>query len=257
MTREPTAVTFRFAGRIALVSGAAGDIGWAIVRAFASAGATVLALDGDRAMLDERRASSADAIVPLVVDLTDDDAVAACVEDAQARFGGIDILVNNAAAPSVRATLDKLDRQAWDRTMAVNVDGAFSLTRHVLRGMRSRRSGVIITIASQLGHVAAPGSGAYSASKAALIALTRSIALDHAAEGIRAVSLSPGAVLTERIVKLFGSGGAATAALAPRHPLGRLGTADEIAFATLVLASDQAGFITGTDLVMDGGYTAQ
>lgn len=258
MTRAATRLSFDFTGRVALVSGAAGDIGRAIVSAFATSGARVVALDRDQAALEHRMGETTETTVfPVAVDLADADAVRACVEDAQVRHGGIDILVNNAAYRSVRATIDVQDGASWEQTIAVNLTGAFTLTGTVLRGMRSRKSGVIVNIASQLGHVAVPGSAAYSASKAALIALARSIALDHAAEGIRAVSLSPGAVLTERLVGLYGSAEAATEALAPRHPIGRLGTPDEVAAAVLFLASDQAGFITGTDLVMDGGYTAQ
>jgi NAD(P)-dependent dehydrogenase (short-subunit alcohol dehydrogenase family) len=258
VARQATRLTFDFSGRVVMLTGAAGDIGWAIASAFALSGATVYALDRDREALDSRMAGASSASIhPGAVDLTDHDDVAASVSGVEALSGGIDILVNNAAYKSVRARIDEQDRASWDQTLAVNLTGAFTLTAQVLPGMRSRQSGVIVNIASQLGHVAVPGSAGYSASKAALIALTRSIALDHAAEGIRAVSLSPGAVLTERLVQFHGSAKAVTDALAPRHPAGRLGTADEVASAVLFLASDQAGFITGTDLVMDGGYIAQ
>lgn len=260
MARAPTKLVFGFEGRTALVTGAAGDIGWAVVSAFRDSGATVIATDRDedalKARLDDSDQSSGTCHL-LCLDLVDDAAVASAVQDAEARFGGVDILVNNAAHGSARATLDMLDRGTWDATFAVNVDGVFALTRHVLPGMRQRGAGAIVNIASQLGHVVSPGSGAYSATKAALISLTRSIALDHAGDGIRAVSISPGAVLTDRLVDIFGSREEATEALARKHPLGRLGTVAEVAAAVLFVASDQAGFITGADLLVDGGYTIQ
>ncbi|MGB6118448.1 MAG: SDR family oxidoreductase [Mesorhizobium sp.] len=257
MRRQPTRLVFDFTGRVAVVTGAAGDIGWAIASAFSASGATVHALDQDRGPLDARLATSPSSnIHPLAVDLTDMEAVSDAVSSIEKRSGGIDILVNNAAYRSVRATIAEQDTASWEQTFAVNVTGAFALTRQVLAGMRARCHGVIVNIASQLGHVATAGSAGYSASKAALISMTRSIALDHAAEGIRAVSLSPGAVMTERLVSLYGSEEAVTAALAPKHPIGRLGTPEEVASGVLYLASDQAGFITGSDLLMDGGYTA-
>lgn len=259
MGAAPTRLEFGFEGRVALVSGAAGDIGWAIARAFHAAVATVVATDRDKDGLHERMADLDEAArcVPVVLDLTNEAALQAGLEPILERLGRVDILVNNAAHEPARGTLDAIGRDRWDATLAVNLGGAFLLVRHVLPYMRRQRSGVVINIASQLGHVSAPGSGAYSASKAALIALTRSIALDHAHEGIRAVSVSPGAVMTGRLRRLFGSDEKAIEALAPKHPLGRLGTPEEIAAAVLFLASDQAGFITGTGLIVDGGYIAQ
>ena len=114
----------------------------------------------------------------------------------------------------------------------------------------------MLNVASQLARVASPGRGAYSASKAGLLALTRSIAVDHATDGIRAVSLSPGAVMTGRLVRRYGSEAAAARALAPRHPAGRLATAREVADAALFLVGERAGFVTGSDMLVDGGYTA-
>lgn len=257
MTRAPTRLIFGFEGRTALVTGAAGDIGWAIVTAFCDSGATVVAVDRDEAALNVRLsslASQSGKCHALALDLVDDTAVAEAVRDAEAKFGAIDILVNNAASSSSRATLDEIDPAVWDTTFAVNIGGVFSLVRHVLPGMRARRHGVVINVASQLGHVVSAGSGAYSATKAAMMSMTRSIAFDHAAEGIRAVSVSPGAILTERVVGIFGSREKAIEALASKHPLGRLGTSEEVASTVLFAASDQAGFITGADLLVDGGY---
>ncbi len=130
------------------------------------------------------------------------------------------------------------------------------MARAVLKPMLAARSGVILNMASQLGHVGAAGRGAYGASKAALIALTRAIAVDYAAHGIRAVSLSPGAVMTSRLLRRYGSSQEAVRVLAPRYPAGRLGTVDEVAEAALFLVGDGAAFMTGTDMLVDGGYTA-
>jgi len=257
VTRAPTRLSCGFEGRTALVTGAAGDIGWAIVTAFCDSGATIVAIDRDEAALNARfsaRTGQSGVCHALQLNLVDDAAVASAVRDVEAKFGAIDILVNNAASSSSRATIDKIDPAVWETTFAVNIGGVFSLVRHVLPGMRQRRHGVVINIASQLGHVVSPGSGAYSATKAAMLSMTRSIALDHAAEGIRAVSISPGAILTERLVGIFGSREKAIEALAPTHPLGRLGKSEEVASTVLFAASDQAGFITGADLLVDGGY---
>jgi len=122
--------------------------------------------------------------------------------------------------------------------------------------MGSGGGGTIINIASQLAHVAMKGRAAYGASKAALIALTRGLAIDHAAEGIRAVSISPGSIMTRRLTDRYGSADAVNAKLALRHPIGRIGTAEEVAAAVTFLAGADASFITGTDVLVDGGYTA-
>jgi NAD(P)-dependent dehydrogenase (short-subunit alcohol dehydrogenase family) len=126
----------------------------------------------------------------------------------------------------------------------------------VLKTMVPAGHGVILNMSSQLGHVGAAGRGAYGVSKAGLMALTRAIAVDYASQGIRAVSLSPGAVLTGRVVRRYGSADQAVQTLAPRYPIGRLGTVDEVADAALFLLGDGAAFMTGSDLLLDGGYTA-
>lgn len=252
-------MAFGFEGRVALVTGAAGDIGWAIVGAFHESGATVVAVDRDGDALKGRAARLADTgrCLTVALDLDAEAGPDRAIGAAIDRFGHVDVLVNNAAHEPLRGTIDAMDLKDWDKTLGVNLGAAFLLTRLILPVMRRRGSGVVVNVASQLAHVAAPGSAAYSASKAALLALTRSIAVDHAHEGVRAVSVSPGAVLTGRLTRLFGSEQAAVAALAPNHPAGRLGSPREVADAVLFLASDQAAFINGADLVIDGGYTAR
>ena len=123
--------------------------------------------------------------------------------------------------------------------------------------MQALSSGVIINIASQLGHVATKGAAPYCTTKGGMLQFTRTLALDHAEDGIRVVALSPGAVLTPRLTEIYGTVEEAEKALKTAYPLGRLGEAEEIAKAALFLASDASSFITGTDLLVDGGYSAQ
>ena len=143
----------------------------------------------------------------------------------------------------------------WDRVFAVNVRGAYLMSRAVLPAMIAAGGGSIIHIASQLGRVAAPARAAYCATKGAIIQLAKAMAVDHAAQNIRVNALSPGAIETERLVLRFGSMDAARHVAGPKHLLGRLGEPDEIAQAALFLASDAASFMTGADMLVDGGYT--
>ncbi len=240
-------------GRVAIVTGAGGDIGMAIARRFADAGASVALLDL-RAVATEGFETG--RALPVACDIGDPQAVSTAVEMVADHFGRIDILVNNAAAETPLGTVCDIPLEKWKQTLDINLTGAFLLCKHAIPLMR-RQGGVILNIASQLGHVTTPGRAAYSASKAALHSLTRSLALDHAGDGIRAVSLSPGAVLTGRVARQAGGDEAAIAALAPLHPIGRIGKPEEIAATALFLVSDDAAFITGTDVLADGGYTAR
>jgi NAD(P)-dependent dehydrogenase (short-subunit alcohol dehydrogenase family) len=236
-------------GRVAIVTGAGGDIGHAIAKRFADAGASI-------ALFDLQAVEAVDPMFPVACDIADPAAVEAAVEKVVAKLGRIDIVVNNAAAETPLGTVCDISLDSWKRTLDVNLTGAFLLCKYAIPHMR-RQGGVILNIASQFGHVTTPGRAAYSASKAALHSLTRSLALDHAGDGIRAVSLSPGAVLTSRVTRQAGGEEQAVAALAPLHPIGRIGTPEEIASTALFLVSDGAAFITGTDVLVDGGYTAR
>ncbi len=247
-------------GRVALVTGAAGDIGLAIARRFVDAGARVALVDRDGAALRSRVAEAfgdaPDAVLAIEADVADPERSRAAVDAALARFGALHLLVNNAAADTPRHPVADLPIDAWRAALDVNLTGAWLMARWAIPAMRAAGGGVVLNVASQLARVASPGRAAYSASKAGLLALTRSIAVDHAADGIRAVSLSPGAVMTGRLLRRYGDEAAVTRALAPRHPAGRIATPTEVADAALFLVGDRAGFVTGSDMLVDGGYTA-
>jgi NAD(P)-dependent dehydrogenase (short-subunit alcohol dehydrogenase family) len=178
--------------------------------------------------------------------------VAATVE----RFGGLDVLLYGAADNEPTATVLELDEAAWDRVLRINLTGAFLMVRAAIPAMIARGGGSVILIASQLGRVASPGRPAYCATKGALIQLARVLAADHAAQGIRANTLSPGAIETRRLLRRHKDMAEARRLMGPKHLLGRLGQPEEIARAAVYLASDASAFMTGSDLLVDGGYTA-
>jgi NAD(P)-dependent dehydrogenase (short-subunit alcohol dehydrogenase family) len=155
------------------------------------------------------------------------------------------------------ATVVECDLATWNRVVAVNLGGAFLMSKFAIPHIARSGGGSVIHIASQLGSVGAPRRVAYCATKGALIQLARAMAMDHAAQGVRVNTLSPGAVETERLVYRFGSIEKAREVSGPRHLLGRLGQPEEIAAAAVFLASDAASFMTGADLLVDGGYTAR
>jgi len=245
--------------RVALVTGAAGDLGAAIAARFLEAGARLALIDVDAAQLKarcERELGASDRVLVLDCNVADPDQARIAVEETARHFGALNILVNNAATESVRTPVADVTVEEWRRTLDVNLTGAWLMAKWAIPHLRQAGGGVILNIASQLGHVATAGSSAYSASKAALLSLTRSIAVDCAADNIRAVSLSPGAVMTSRLTKRYGSEDAVNRALAGKHPVGRIGRPRELAEAALYLVSDGASFVTGSDLLADGGYTA-
>jgi NAD(P)-dependent dehydrogenase (short-subunit alcohol dehydrogenase family) len=248
-------------GKFAIVTGAGGGIGRAISVAFARAGAGVQCAD-----IDVAAASAvAEAIVAeggratfQDVDVGNGASALRAVEAAGAAFGALHILVNNAAVFPPKATILDLDESLWQRALAVNIGGAFHMSRHAIPHISKSGGGSIIHVASQMARVAEPGDTAYCATKAALLGLTRGMALDHAAQGIRVNSLSPGGISTQQMVREFGDMATAERDWGKaRHPWGRLGRPEEIASAALFLASEDSAFMTGADLVVDGGYTAR
>lgn len=250
----------RLKDRFAIVTGAASGIGWAITAEFLRQGAKVSLFDVDvqaAGRLLNDFGEFAERAELIEVDVSDEQAVDSAVAAAQSRFGEPTILVNCAATQTPAATVEELSVHEWTKAFAINVTGTFLVSRAVLPLMRAGGGGAIIHIASQLGSVGVAGFSAYCATKGAILQLTRTMALDHASENIRINSLSPGATLTERLRTRYGTNDAASKALGHLYPMGRLGEADEIAKAAVFLASDDSSFVTGTDLVVDGGYLAR
>ncbi len=246
-------------GKAALVSGAGGGIGRAISLAFVGAGAAVACCDIDEYSAAETAQLIRDAggraiaqSCDVAVEADTRDAVAA----TQRAFGRLDILVSGAAPHDPSGTVLETTLADWERVLAVNLTGSFLLSRAALPLMIAAGGGSIILIASQLGRVGSGGRAAYCATKGALIQLAKVMAIDHAAQNIRVNTLSPGAVETQRTLHRYGSFEAAREAIGPKHLLGRLGRPQEVAAAAVFLASDAASFVTGSDLLVDGGYTA-
>lgn len=247
-------------GCVALITGGGGEIGSAIARKFAEEGANIAVGDLDlekaktavaaiRASGGQAEAFSLDVASPLSCG----EAVDGCVR----MFGYLTSLINVAAAPPSRGTVEGLTLEDWNKTLAVNLTGAFLTCKYAVPEMRRAGGGSITNIASQLGHVGMPGNSAYCTSKAALIFFTRVLAMDHASDNIRANTISPGAIATQRLIgRSGGSFEAATKLHGPRHLLGRLGLPEEVAGAAAYLASPVAAFVTATDLLVDGGYVA-
>jgi NAD(P)-dependent dehydrogenase (short-subunit alcohol dehydrogenase family) len=242
-------------GRVAVITGAAGGIGSAIARSFVSAGALVACVDLEApvATLDSLPRGTGIALAADVSVPGDTQAVA---DAALTTWGQIDVLVNGASPDDPTGSVLDLAPADWARIIDVHLTGAYLMSRAVLPAMIAAKRGSIIHIASQMGRVGAPGRPAYCAAKGALIQLAKAMALDHAADGIRVNALSPGAIETRRMLLRHPTMADARAAIAPRHPIGRLGQPEEIAEGALFLASDASSFMTGADLLIDGGYTA-
>lgn len=250
---------FRLDNRAAVVTGAGHGIGRAIALAFASAGAAVAVFDIDEAAATATAGAIVEAggrSMAARVDVTSESDVAGAVQRAAAALGPPRVLLNGAAAHDPTGTVVDVDAATWSRTFAVNVGGAHLMSRAAIPLMAAAGGGSVIHIASQLGRVGAPGRALYCATKGALIQMAKAMALDHAAQAIRVNTLSPGAIETRRLVMRHGDMETARRRSAPLHPLGRLGQPQEIATAALYLASDASSFMTGADLLVDGGYTA-
>ena len=265
---------FRVDGKVALVTGAARGIGACSARLLAEAGAKVVATNVEsdlaEAVAREIRQAGGEAIARRL-DVTDEEQWQAVIGEAVRTFGGIDVVVNNAGVENMNLVED-MPLRDWRQVMSVNSDGVFLGVKHAIRAMKpggiSGRGGSIINMASICAMIALKGAGSYSAAKAAITNLTKIAAVEcgQNAYGIRVNSIHPGVILTELTkagmedsVKkgLFKSAAEAQAAYASMHPIGRLGEPEDIANAVLYLASDASRFMTGAELVVDGGFIAQ
>jgi len=246
-------------GKNAVVTGAGAGIGRAIALAFAKAGAQVACIDLNAKAAEATRQKaekSGRRAIAVACDVGVESDVMAAAAQVLVAFPAVHVLVNGAAGHDPNGTVLNVSLADWNRVMAVNVGGAFLMSRALLPAMIAAGGGSIIHIASQLGSVAAPNRAVYCTSKGALIQLAKAMATDHAAQNVRVNTLSPGAVETERLVKRFGDMETARRMSGPKHLLGRLGQPNEIAAAAVFLASDASSFMTGSDLLVDGGYNA-
>jgi NAD(P)-dependent dehydrogenase (short-subunit alcohol dehydrogenase family) len=250
-------MTERLTGKVIMITGAASGIGAAIARRCVAEGASVVCADHSSDAAANLAEALGTAAMAVRCDVTDQRSMERAVEAVRARFGRLDGLVHNAAAPSLDGTVVDLSEEQWRLEIDVSLTGAFLASKFAIPLMISGGGGSIVLIASQFGHVATGKAVAYCAAKAGLVHLAKAMAVDHAADGIRVNSLSPGAVATPRLLQRWPDLVAANESLGPAHLLGRIGQPDEIAAAAAFLLSSDAAFVTGTDLLVDGGYATR
>jgi NAD(P)-dependent dehydrogenase (short-subunit alcohol dehydrogenase family) len=247
---------------VALITGGAAGIGRAICLQLAREGAAVAVTDradegGSETLALVEKAGGTG--LSLRMDVSREPQIADAVAQVLRRFGRIDALFNNAGIELSRALHDTTTEE-WDRVLDVNLKGIFLVSRQVLPVMMRQGRGAVVNSSSISGLLGWPGSAAYCASKGGVIALTRQMAVDYAPHGIRVNCICPGSTLTPMIERLFGvekDPEASRRSIEAMHPLGRLARPEEIAEAALFLASEEASFITGAALPVDGGYTAK
>ena len=249
-------------GKVTIVTGAASGIGEAIVRRFLEAGARVVAVDED-VRLPSHLAGAAAAhegcLRCVVGDVAEGITAEAYVREALAAFGRIDVMINNAAVSIVKPITEHTPEE-WDRVMGVNVKSLYWSARAVVPVMKQQGGGLILNTGSISSVVGLPGQGAYGPSKGAVIQITRQMAVEFAADGIRVNAVCPGTVDTPMLRRAAADSGDPPAflhSLESAHPIGRIAAADEIAGFFLFLASDDARFFTGAVLMIDGGFTAR
>jgi 2-keto-3-deoxy-L-fuconate dehydrogenase len=244
----PVAVADRFSGKRALVTGAGSGIGEAVARGLHAEGADVLLADVRAESVEAVAADLGERATPVTLDVRDEQGVRRVA-------GDLDVLANVAGIGST-TTAPETALDTWEDVFAVNARGTFLCCKHAIPAMVARGGGSIVNMGSVAGLVGLRNRAAYCASKGAVIALTRALAIDHVADGVRVNAVCPGTVDSPWVRRLVDDVGESLDALRSRQPMGRLGAPDEIAAAVLYLASDDAAFVTGTAFVIDGGLTA-
>ncbi len=252
----------RFQSAVVVVTGAAVGIGQAALMAFAREGARVVLVDRDRergqALVNDLQRDGYEALA-VGADVSNENDVQAMIRQVVDRWDRLDVLVNNAGV-YMQGDVTQTSLEDWERILRINVTGAFLCSKYAAPVMIAQKRGVIVNVASEAGLVGIQGQVAYNVSKGAMIALTRSCAVDLAGHGIRVNSVCPGTTATplvEAAVNRADDPAAARRHLEQIRPANRLGTPEEIASAILYLASDEAAYATGAILSIDGGYTAQ
>ena len=248
----------RVKGKVAFVSGGARGLG--------AAQATLLAREGASVVIGDLREDEGKALAAAIsaaggeaafvgLDVTDAESWHGAVETAERRFGKVDVLVNNAGVYE-RRNIDETSLNDWDRVMDINSKGVFLGTRTIVPVMKRAGGGSIVNMSSIAGLVGSRISAAYNASKGAVRLLTKTTALQHAKDGIRANSLHPGPSETDMLSQVYPDAEYMKSRLA-EVPLGRFGRVEDVAYGVLFLASDESSYVTGAELVIDGGVTAQ
>lgn len=243
----------RFKDKVVIVTGGASGIGEASVRAFAREGAKVVIADyaeHGQALADEL---GADKALFIKIDVTDFEAVQAMIAQTVTKFGRLDVMFANAGI-AADAPVDELEESAWQRTIDINLSGVYLCDKYAIQQFLKQGGGVIVNCGSIHSHVGKRGVTAYAAAKGGVKLLTQTLSVDYGDKGIRVNAVCPGYIDTPLLKDIPDDIKEKLVAL---HPMGRLGRAEEVANAVLFLASDEASFVTGSSLMVDGGYTAQ
>jgi NAD(P)-dependent dehydrogenase (short-subunit alcohol dehydrogenase family) len=242
-------------GKVAIVTGGASGIGKATVELFTREGAKVLAADWDERGADVVAGLPDAAFVKVDVSSVED--VRTMVRGAVERFGGLDVIFNNAGVEGEQGATADCSLENWDRVIGINLKGVFLGMKYAIPEMLKRGGGSIINTASVAGLVGFAGIPAYCASKGGVIQLSKAAALEYATQGIRVNVICPGVIATPMVERFTSASPAVREALEASEPVGRFGTAEEVAMMALYLASDDSSFCTGAPFIIDGGFVAR